>query len=427
MKVPASDHFRYRDGQLFADDVDLREVADAASTPTYVYSARAIDSAFRAVNDALADVPHMVAYAVKANSNLAILGRLAASGCGADIVSAGELTRALRAGFPADRIVFSGVGKSDAEIEAALGEKVLSLHAESEQEVFAIERIAARLGVQASIALRVNPDVDAQTHPYISTGMHSTKFGLELGVARRILPAILKSEHLRLEGLACHIGSMVLSPEPLGEAVERTAAFAVECHRAGARLSALDAGGGWPILYGDEERNAESHRVFGRTLIDAMERGGALDLGLKLIIEPGRSIVGDAGILLVRVLYTKEQAGKRFVITDGAMTELIRPPLYDAYHAIVPVKQPDGEQAGTLADVVGPVCESTDFLAKDRLLPPIQRGDLLAVRGAGAYCAVMGSTYNSRLLAPEVLVEGERFRTVRARQDLEHLLALERP
>lgn len=424
-QVPHSDHFHYEDGHLHADGVDLRAIAEAHGTPAYVYSGSAVDRAYATIDAALASVPHLVAYAVKANSNLALLARLARAGCGADIVSGGELTRALRAGFPADRIVFSGVGKTDAEIVAALDAGVQSLHAESEAEIFAIEAIARDRGVVAPISMRINPDVDAQTHPYISTGLHSTKFGLELDVARRVLPQVLASAHLQLEGLACHIGSMVLSPEPLSEAIERTAEFAVECQRAGAQLKTLDAGGGWPILYGDEGRAADSHAVFGQALIDGMRRGGAADLGLTLLVEPGRSVVGDAGILLTRVLYVKEQAGKRFIIVDASMTELIRPALYKAYHAIVPVAAPAAGAPMRLADVVGPVCESTDFLAKERLLPEVQRGDLLVVRGCGAYSAVMASNYNTRTLAPEVLVDGDRFQLVRRRQQIDELLALE--
>lgn len=423
--VPASEHFAYRDGRLLADDVSLSAIADAVGTPAYVYSGRAIDLAYASIDASLSSVPHQVCYAVKANSNLAVLKRLASAGCGADIVSGGELQRALRAGFPPEKVVFSGVGKTDPEIEAALQAGVLSIHAESEGELQAIERVAKRLGLVASVSLRVNPDVDANTHPYISTGLHSTKFGLELNVARRVLPFLLNSPHLELEGVACHIGSMVLSPEPLGEALARTAAFARECMDAGANIKSIDAGGGWPILYGDETEPRRSDAVFGQTLIDAMASAGAA--GLTLLIEPGRSIVGDAGVLLTRVLYVKEQAGKRFVVVDGSMSELIRPALYGAYHAIVPEAEAASNAPLSPADVVGPVCESTDFLAKDRPLPPLRPGDLLAVRGAGAYSAVMGSNYNSRPLAPEVLVEDETFRIVRRRQTLDDIVGLEQP
>lgn len=423
--IPHSDHFQVSDGELRADGVSLMDIAAQVQTPCFVYSAASIDGAYKAVDGALAGVPHLVAYAVKANSNLSVLRRLANLGSGADIVSGGELARALEAGFPAERIAFSGVGKTDAEIIAALDAGIRAIHAESEAEVFAIEAIARDRGVVAPIVLRVNPNVDANTHPYISTGLHSTKFGLEFNVTRAILPRILESKHLMLEGLACHVGSMVLDPAPIGEATQRVAEFAVECAKAGAKLKTLDAGGGWPIIYGDEGRAAESHKVFGESIIEGARRGGALDLGVTLMVEPGRSIVGDAGVLLTKVLFIKEQAGKRFVIVDGAMTELIRPALYSAYHAILPVTRPMADLVK--GDVVGPVCESTDFFAKDRELPKsLSRGDLLAVRGSGAYAAVMGSNYNTRMLVPEVMVEDGGFRIIRRRQTLDDVLTLER-
>jgi diaminopimelate decarboxylase len=333
--------------------------------------------------------------------------------------------RARRAGFGRDKIVFSGVGKTDAELSAALQVGIRSIHVESAGELDAIEAVAEQLGAVAKLALRVNPDVDAATHPYISTGLHSSKFGLELDVARSLLPRIIKSKHLRLEGVACHIGSMVLSPEPIRDAVEITSRFAAECAEAGARMTTLDAGGGWPVLYGNEEKPAQTHAVFGQAIIEGMQRGGADKLGLTLMVEPGRAIVGDAGVLLTRVLYVKEQAGKRFVVVDAAMTELIRPALYRAYHAIVPVAE-DAGAAQSPADVVGPVCESGDFFAHDRPLPPLKRGDLLAIRGAGAYSASMASNYNSRAFAPEILVSADGFSIVRERQSLDDLLRNER-
>jgi diaminopimelate decarboxylase len=423
-RIPASKYFVHRDGQLHAEQVALAQIADSVGTPAYVYSRSAIEDAYHSIDRALAEVPHLIAYAVKANSNLAVLSHLARIGSGADIVSGGELLRARRAGFSPERIVFSGVGKTDAEIRAALAFGVRSLHVESLQEIDAIEAIAQDLGVVARIALRINPDVDAATHPYISTGLHSSKFGIEIEIARALLPRLIASTHLQLDGIACHIGSMVLSPEPISDAVAIVAQFACECTRAGARLHTLDAGGGWPIVYGNEERDAQSHAIFGRAIIEGLKRGGADALGVTLVVEPGRSIVGDAGVLLTRVLYVKEQAGKRFVIVDGAMTELIRPALYRAYHAVVPVTHSDALQS--VADVVGPVCESTDFFAQERPLPPLVRGDLLAIRGAGAYSAVMGSNYNSRPLAPEVLVDADRFSVVRERQNLEDMLRDER-
>jgi diaminopimelate decarboxylase len=400
---------------LHADACSLEALAEEFGTPCYVYSAHAIDQAFAGIDRALAGAPHLVAYAVKANGNLALLARLAGAGAGADIVSGGELARALRAGFAPERIVFSGVGKTDAEIESALRAQVCSIHAESAQEIDAIEAVARKLGVRAKVALRVNPDVDARTHPYIATGLHSTKFGIDIATARALLPRLLASPCLQLEGLACHIGSMVLSPEPIGEAVEIVARFARECRHAGAPIRMLDAGGGWPILYGNEGE-AAGHARFGSAILDAIERAGAAELGLTVIVEPGRAIVGDAGVLLARVLYVKEQGPRRFVIVDAAMTELIRPALYGAYHAIVPVVPPEAGAKVIPADVVGPVCESGDFFAQGRPLPPLARGDLIAIRGAGAYGASMASRYNARPLAAEVLVEGADARLIRRRE-----------
>lgn len=424
-RIPASTYFKYRDGLLHAEGVALSRIAEEANTPAFVYSRTSFEDAYRSIDRALEAVPHLIAYAVKANGNLAVLARLRALGAGVDIVSAGELLRARRAGFGRDKIMFSGVGKTDDEMRAALSVGIRSLHVESEAELDALEAVAVDLGAVARVVLRVNPDVDAATHPYISTGLHSTKFGLELDVARALLPRIQTSKHLKLEGVACHIGSMMLSPEPLGEAVEIVSRFACECVEGGARLQSLDAGGGWPVQYGNEEREAHSHEAFGAAIIDGMKRGGADKLGLTLVVEPGRAIVGDAGVLLTRVLYVKEQGGKRFVVVDAAMTELIRPALYRAYHAVVPVIE-DTSSAQTPADVVGPVCESGDFFAQDRLLPPLKRGDLIAIRGAGAYAASMASNYNSRPFVPEVMVSGDNFSLVRDRQKLEDLLRNER-
>jgi diaminopimelate decarboxylase len=414
--IPPSSDFVYRDGLLYAESVPLIDVADRAGTPTYVYSGSAVDGAYRRIDEALREVPHLIAYSVKANGNLAVLSRLSRLGSGADIVSGGELARALEVGMPADRIVFSGAGKTDAELRSALQAGIRSINVESEPEIDALESIARDLGLRAPIALRVNPDVDPKTHPYIATGLHSTKFGIELDTARALLPRLLKSRHLRLRGLACHIGSQLLSPAPISDAMAIVAAFAVECAREGAELTSLDAGGGWPILYGDESSEAAPFSAFGEAVQEGIRRGGAADMALTTIVEPGRAIVGDAGILLTRVTFVKEQAGKRFIIVDAAMTDLIRPALYGSYHAVTPVREPDAGAPETPADVVGPVCETADFLARERLLPEVRRGDLLAVRGAGAYGAVMASTYNARPRACEVLVEGKSFRTVRKRQ-----------
>jgi diaminopimelate decarboxylase len=418
-RVPPSTNFRYQGGALHAEGVALERIAAEHGTPSYVYSAQSIEGAYKRIDAALAGMPHFIAYATKANSNLAVLRRLQRLGAGADIVSGGELARALRAGFAPDRIVFSGVGKSDAELRSALEADVRAIHVESQGELEALEGIAAGLGRKARVVLRVNPNVDAATHPYISTGLRDSKFGITLEVATALMPKLIGSSSLTLEGLACHVGSMVQSPSPIAAAVEIVARFARECRAQGAAIKTIDAGGGWPIAYGDEPADAAPTTEFGKAIIDAVRRGYGDDPSLTLTIEPGRAIVGDSGVLLARVLFVKEQAGKRFVVIDGAMTELIRPALYGAYHAIVPVKEPPPGAALAPADVVGPVCESSDFLAKDRPLPALKRGDLIAVRGAGAYAAVMGSTYNARPLAAEVIVDGSRASLVRKRQAIE--------
>lgn len=420
--VPPSRHWTYAGDALTCDGVKLADVAAAVGTPTFVYSASCIDHAYDGLAAAVPK-PHLLAYAVKANSNLSILRRLAARGCGADIVSGGELERCLRAGIPAERVVFSGVGKTDAELARALEAGIRAIHVESVPELDALEAIARDRGEPAPIALRVNPDVDPETHPYIATGIHGTKFGLELDVARRLLPRLVASPHLRLEGVACHIGSQLGSPSPKADAVAILAAFAVECVRAGAPLRSIDAGGGWPIAYGDEEVPPPPWEVFGQAIDDGLRRGGASDLGLELVVEPGRAFVGEAGSLLTRVIFVKEQAGRRFVIVDAAMSELIRPALYDAYHAIMPVQRRQGPAAP--ADVVGPVCETGDFFALGRDLPALERGDLVLLRGAGAYGMSMASNYNTRPSAAEVLVDDGRFETIRRRQPLDDLWRLE--
>jgi diaminopimelate decarboxylase len=415
--VPESPHWTYAEGGLTCDGVPLEELAERFETPTYVYSAAAIDAAYDRL-DAAVPKPCLIAYAIKANSNLAILTRLAERGCGADIVSGGELARCLKAGIEPSRIVYSGVGKADWELAAALDAGIRAVHAESGPEIDALEAIARDKGVAAPLTLRVNPDVDPETHPYIATGLHDTKFGLELDVARGLLGRVLSSPHLRLEGVACHIGSQLGSPDPMRDAVEILGRFAVECAEAGASLRTIDVGGGWPIRYGDEDASPPSWKAFGEAIAEGLRESGASELGLSIIVEPGRALVGDAGGLLTRVIFVKDQGTKRFVIVDAAMTELIRPALYDAYHAVMGVRAPGTAGVG---DLVGPVCETGDFFAIDRALPEVARGDLLLLRGAGAYGTTMASTYNSRRLAAEVLVADGRAAAIRPRQALEDL------
>ncbi len=425
--IPASAYFTYQQGTLHAESVSLTKLAAEIGTPCYVYSGNCIDQAYRNIDASLEGTPHLLAYSVKANGNLGLLSRLAAQGCGADIVSGGELARALKAGIPPDKIVFSGVGKTDDELREAVDAGILSINLESESEAEALQAIAQQMGKRARVALRINPDIDPQTHPYIATGLHGTKFGVEPNAARELLPRLLNNPHLSLEGIACHLGSQLLSPEPFRDAMVIVARFAKECAEAGAELRFLDAGGGWPILYGHENRQTAPCDTVGQAIRHGIRLAGAEDLGLRLVVEPGRAIVGDAGVLLTRVTFVKHQGEKRFAIVDAAMTDLIRPALYDAYHAIMPVQEPPPNADQSPADVVGPVCESGDFLARGRPLPELRRGDLLAVRGAGAYASVMASNYNARPRAAEVLVDGESVNVVRKRDSVEDLWRNEQP
>jgi diaminopimelate decarboxylase len=408
----------HRDGSTLAcDGVPLETIAAAHGTPSYVYSARAIEEAYREIERALAFERGMIAYAVKANDNLAVLAKLAKLGAGADIVSGGELRKALRARFAPDRIVYSGVGKNDEEIELALTTGIRAIHVESEPELDAIAAAAEKRGSAATISLRINPDVDAKTHPYIATGIHGTKFGLELATARRLVPRIVGDRWLRLTGVAIHIGSQVTSTEPLEQAVFLAAEFAGECRKAGAPIESVDAGGGWPIAYGNETGELPGARANAAAIRRGLERAAIGDV--EVVIEPGRAIIGNAGVLLTRVLFVKEELGKRFAIVDAAMTELLRPTLYGAHHHIEPVTGAAREEV--TYEIVGPVCETGDYLARGRVLPRVEKGDLLAIFGAGAYGAVMSSRYNARRRAPELLVENGQARVVRERERYEDL------
>ncbi len=410
--VPPSAHF-VTDA---VDGVALDAIAEAHGTPTHVVSAEAIRRAYASIAGAL-PARSLVAYAMKANGSPAILRLLAGLGAGADVVSGGELYWALRCGIPAERIVMSGVGKRDDEIAAAIDAGIRAIHVESEPELDVVADLARARGRRAPIGLRINPDVDPKTHPYIATGLHDTKFGLELDVARRLLPRIVRDPSLELVTIASHIGSMIPEASSIREAVAISGAFAREAIAVGANVRAIDAGGGWPIAYGDEDRVADAHAAFGTAIRDALATAELSHLDVT--VEPGRALVGDAGALLTRVVFVKEQAGKRFVIVDAAMTELIRPALYDAYHAIVPVRPRDGRP--TPCDVVGPVCETGDFFALGRSLPPVARGDLLLLRGTGAYGASMASAYNARPRAAEVMVDGGAATVIRSRGRVEDL------
>ena len=405
-------HF-YRDKELSVEGVTLSEIARKEGTPCYVYSSAAIVERFRAYDKAFGDAPHQVCYAVKANSNLSILRLLAAEGAGFDIVSGGELFRVMKAGGDPVKVVFSGVGKTREEIELAIRSGIHSFNSESEAELALIDSIAARHGVAARAALRVNPNVDPKTHPYISTGLHENKFGVNIDLAPEIYERAAKLEHVRLEGVSCHIGSQMLDADPAMEALEGALGLVEKLRAAGLPICELDMGGGLGVAYAAEEQPPSTAAYI--QLLCQRTKG----LGLKLLVEPGRSIVASAGVLLTRVLYRKTTAKKEFVIVDAAMNDLIRPALYQAYHEIVPLRERDGQ---ITADVVGPVCESGDFFAHDRQLANVFSGDYLAVMTAGAYGFVQASNYNTRPRAAEVLVDGAGWRVVRRRETFEDLV-----
>lgn len=407
--------YDYRGAALFCEDVSLEEIAARAGTPCYVYSSRGILEAFHSYDRALAGLPHRVCYAVKANSNLAVLALLHEAGAGFDIVSGGELFRVLAAGGDPARVVFSGVGKTAQEIDYALETGIHSFNAESEPELSLLEALAARRGLRARVGLRVNPDVDAATHPYISTGLREHKFGIPIAEAEGLLQRRAAWPHLALEGLSCHIGSQLLDTAPLLEALHHLLALAGRVP--GIRF--LDLGGGVGVPYRPDQQGPDIAQFL------ANVRAKLAGSDLFLLIEPGRSVVAEAGVLLTRVLYRKSSPAKEFVVVDAAMNDLIRPSLYEAHHEIVPVRR---SSRGTIvADVVGPVCETGDFLALHRRLDNVLPGDLLAVATAGAYCFVAASNYNSRPRPPEILVEGASWRTIRTRESYSDLIRGENP
>jgi len=404
--------FREKD-RLVCDGVALSEIARRAGTPVYVYSAAAIEESFRRFDAAFGSVPHLVCYAAKANSNLAILKLLASLGAGADVVSGGELRACLESGFPPGRIVFSGVGKTDEEIKDGVAAGILAFNSESEREMEKIDAEAGRTGRVARVALRVNPDIDAKTHPYISTGLKHNKFGVDIGLARGIFGRSRRLANLKMTGVQAHIGSQILETAPLEETAKELSALARELSREGFQLETLDIGGGFGLAGAGERQLAPEE--YAAAVLPHLK-----DLPFRILIEPGRAIVGPAGALVTRVLYVKENQGRHFVITDAGMNDLIRPPLYGAVHPIESVDPPGGRPI--TADVVGPICETSDFLARDLALPEPAEGDLLAVRDAGAYGFAMSSNYNFRGRAAEVLVESGSFRTVRRRETFEDLV-----
>jgi diaminopimelate decarboxylase len=406
------DHFQYKDGRVFCEDVPLELISQVVGTPAYVYSKSTLRRHCDKLVEAFAGYPTTPCFAVKANSNLSFLKEIFAAGLGADLVSLGELKRALYAGVDPQKIVFSGVGKKPEEIQAGLEAKILSFNVESDYELRLIESIACQSGKIAPVCLRINPNVNAKTHPKIATGMFDNKFGLTEDVATGLLDFIKTSKHLELVGLACHIGSQITDLGPLKEASERMTELCLRVTQEGHPLKFLDMGGGLGIRY--ENETPPPLTDYANTIIDSVKR-----TGLRLVIEPGRVIAGNTGILLTKVLGVKKTPKKHFVIVDAAMNDLSRPSVYDAFHEILPVVEEDGETIK--CDVVGPICESGDFLGKDRNLTRPKEGDLLIVRSCGAYASSMASNYNSRSRAPEVMVSGNRYQIVRQREELEDL------
>ena len=411
-------HFQYRDGEMFAEEVPVKRIAKEIGTPVYIYSLATLTRHYRVFDEAFAKVPHIVCFSVKANSNLALLRALAKQGSGFDIVSGGELFRALKAAGDPKKIVFSGVGKKRDEIEYALRSGILMFNVESEDELLAINDIARAMGTKAPISLRINPDVDPQTHPYISTGMKKAKFGVEIQKSAETYKKAVSLANVQVVGVDCHIGSQLTSLAPFVDALARVREYldrvlVGSLQKQGAQIRYLDLGGGLGINYNDETPPEPAQ--YANAIIEGLQ-----GLDVTLILEPGRVIVGNAGILVTEVLYLKENEERKFVIVDAGMNDLIRPALYGSYQAVRSVLETDGEKI--VADVVGPICESGDFFAKDREIARPQRGDLLAIMSAGAYGFTMASNYNSHPKAPEVLVDGDKYYVVRRRESFEDLI-----
>lgn len=411
------DFFEYRNGELFAEGVPVRRIAREVGTPTYVYSLATLRRHYRVFDRAFMQLPHLICFSVKSNSNLAVLRVFSREGAGFDIVSGGELYRVLKAGGDPKKVVFSGVGKKREEIERALDAGILMFNVESEQELNLLNEIARGVGRKAPISLRVNPDVDPETHPYISTGLKRSKFGIDIKRSVEEYKRALSLSHIEVIGVACHIGSQLTSVLPFTDALSRVSVVVQNLREQGAWIRYLDLGGGLGIRYKDED--PPHPEEYASALIRALE-----GLNVTLILEPGRVIVGNAGIFITQVLYLKETDEKMFVVVDGAMNDLIRPALYGSYQAIQPVVVRQEERI--VADVVGPVCESGDFFAKDREIPRPRQGDYLAVMSAGAYGFTMASNYNSRPRAAEILVDERDYHVIRERETLEDLISGER-
>ena len=413
-------HFGYRGGVLHAEDVSLPDIAREVGTPFYCYSTATLERHYQVLQQAFAGLNPLICYAIKANSNQAVIATLARLGAGMDVVSEGELRRARAAGVPADHIIFAGVGKTREEMAYALAEGIRGFNVESEPELDALSEIAAGLGRTARIAVRINPDVDAKTHAKISTGKAENKFGIPYGDAARFYAKAAKLPGLQVAGIHMHIGSQITDLKPFRDAFTLMRELVGELRRAGHAIEHLDMGGGLGVPYRSGNDIPPSPQAYADVVRETVG-----DLGLKIALEPGRMIVANAGVLVSRVIYAKRGSAKTFTIVDAAMNDLIRPTLYEAEHEIWPVSEDAGRAAPIVQDVVGPVCETGDYLALNRSLPPLASGDLIAFMTAGAYGAAMSSTYNSRLLVPEVLVKGRDYAVVRPRPSFDDLIGLD--
>ena len=414
-------HFAYRNGVLHAEDVDLRELADAVGTPFYCYATATLERHYRVFAEAFADVDALVCYAMKANSNQAVIATLARLGAGADVVSEGELLRARAAGIPPEKIMFSGVGKTERELALAVEQGILCVNVELEPELELLAAIGAQKGRAADISIRVNPDIDPKTHAKIATGKAENKFGIPISRAREVYARAAKLKGVRVTGVDMHIGSQITELEPFSDAFALLADFVRELRADGHVIRHVDLGGGLGIPYREDNEPPPDPSAYA-----AVVKRATRDLDCQLIFEPGRLIVGNAGILVTRVLYVKRGEAKTFVIVDAGMNDLVRPTLYDAHHDLRPVKEAPVGAPRLIADLVGPVCESGDFIAQDRPMTEPKAGDLVAIMSAGAYGAVQASTYNTRALVPEVLVRKGEWALVRPRVRVQELIALDR-
>ncbi|SDI87963.1 diaminopimelate decarboxylase [Aliiruegeria lutimaris] len=412
------DHFLYRDGALFAEDVPVSEIAASVGTPFYCYSTATLTRHFRLFDEALEPLDHLVCFAMKSNSNQAILKTLAELGAGMDVVSGGEYARAKAAGVPGDKIVFSGVGKTATEMRAALEGGIRQFNVESEPEMELLNAVALSMGVVAPVAIRINPDVDARTHAKIATGKSENKFGIPIARARKVYARAASLPGLEVTGIDVHIGSQLTELEPFEQAYKKVAELTEALRDEGHEIRRLDLGGGLGIPYTRSNEAPPLPSEYGDLIKRTLGH-----LGCEVEIEPGRLISGNAGIMVSAVIYVKNGEGRDFLIVDGAMNDLVRPSMYDAHHDIIPVKEPEPGTAQAPIDIVGPVCESGDTFAKQRHMPPLVSGDLVAFRSAGAYGAVMSSEYNSRPLIPEVLVNGDQFAVIRPRPTFDEMIS----